>query len=65
MKEELRRKLANLINDDWYYSIHWKDDTWRDQAKEDIKRAMVYANNRVKNLNKANKLLADNSEEVG
>ena len=62
MNETMRRKLANLINDDWLYSMHWKEDTWRYQAKEDIKRAMVYANKRVVELKKADKLLINNGE---
>ncbi len=29
-----KAKIASAIDDSWIYSMHWKDDTWVDQARD-------------------------------
>ena len=53
----LKKELATLINDDWFYSMHWKDGTWRKQAREDIDSATKIAKKRLSDLEKARRLL--------
>ncbi len=31
-----KEKLAQCINDRWIYSMHWKEDTWVEQARKDL-----------------------------
>ena len=55
----LKSKLADLINTDWIYSMHWSKDhnTWVEQAKLDAKAELGYAQARVTELEEALDLL--------
>ncbi len=53
------KKLSQLINSDWNYSWHWKDDNdeWVSQAKRDAEKELVFHKNRVKDLEQAKRIL--------
>ena len=44
-----RNKIAYAINTDWIYSMHWKRDTWVEQAKRDLEKRLM-ANSKDYNL---------------
>ena len=51
----LKSKLADLINSDWIYSMHWSKDhnTWVEQAKRDATAELRHARDRVVELEDA------------
>ena len=55
----LKSRLADLINSDWIYSMHWSKDhnTWVDQAKRDAKSELQNALVRVQDIEEALSLL--------
>ncbi len=67
-----KTKIASLVNDDWIYSMHWpEDETWVNQARKDVDKALISARERVSELEQARGILdciyldADKSEESG
>ena len=52
-----RSYIAASINDFWMYSMHWKDETWVEQAKQDVLVRIEQVTKDLKNLKKAQKLL--------
>ena len=55
----LKSRLADLINNDWMYSMHWSKDhnAWVDQAKRDAKSGLQNAMVRVQEMEEALSLL--------
>lgn len=51
-----RNELAEIINTDWIYSMHWNED-FRSQALRDAKKEMKKAVGRLADLQKAIEIL--------
>lgn len=54
-----KEKIAYAINDDWIYSMHWKDETWINQAKEDLQTRFNANAKEFNQLKQAEELLND------
>lgn len=52
-----RDKIAYAINDQWIYSLHWKKDTWIEQAKRDLKKRTEETKADLNLLKQASELL--------
>lgn len=53
-------KVAQLVNSNWVYSMHWPkeiDREWVNAVNEDINREMEIARNRLSDLELAKKLV--------
>ena len=50
-------KIAFAINSSWIYSMHWKDDTWVEQAKKDMEKRLQLITKELNLLIQANELL--------
>ena len=52
-----KHKIAFAINTSWIYSMHWKDDTWVEQAKKDMEKRLQLITKELNLLIQANELL--------
>ena len=52
-----KRKLSYLIDNEWFYSMHWKDDTWIEQAAKDLERRKTYNRKEADELKSAEFIL--------
>lgn len=52
-KITLKEWIANQVNSSWLYSIHWKDSSWVEQAKEDCLSRIDYVKKDLDSLYKA------------
>jgi len=52
-----KQKIATVINSTWLYSMHWKDDTWIEQAKSDVQKRIIEVTKDLALLNQAELLL--------
>ena len=52
-----KHKIAFAINTSWIYSMHWKDETWIEQAKKDIQDRLQSVAEEHNLLLQANELL--------
>ena len=52
-----KHKIAFAINTSWIYSMHWKDDTWVEQAKKDMEKRLQLIAKELNLLIQANELL--------
>jgi len=57
-----KKKVGLLIDDSWYYSMHWKNDTWVEQAKRDLKKRLK-ENKEEKKLLKVAKYILNEIED--
>ena len=54
------RKIAQLVDGQWYHSLHWPKTIgleWRDEVRKSLDSEMVDALNRVDELRLAQKIL--------
>jgi hypothetical protein len=49
--------IANAIDSPWLYSVHWKNETWVQQAKQDCSNRIRDVTAELNNLKTAFKLL--------
>lgn len=52
-----KHKIASAVNDSWIYSYHWKNDTWLEQAQEDLTQRIANVTTDLNRLNQAQSLL--------
>lgn len=56
--------IANAINSPWLYSVHWKNETWVQQAKQDCSIRIRDVTDELNNLKTAFKLLESIESEI-
>lgn len=54
----IKDEIAMAVNDTWLYSMHWNNDTWLDQAEQDIMSRICEVEEDLTSLNNAFKLLS-------
>ena len=48
-----KSKIAEIVDDSWRYSLHWKEYGWQEQALSDCKERMTAVKKELKDLEKA------------
>ena len=59
-----KQKIAFTLNDTWIYSIHWKNDTWIDQAKVNLQDRLRENAKDLEGLQMAETLLNTIEKEI-
>lgn len=57
-----REKVASIINDSWIYSVYWKNETWVEQAIEDLQKRKIANAKEAELLRTAEYILNDITE---
>ena len=59
-----KEKIAYAINDEWIYSMHWKNDTWITQASRDLQKRISFNVREYNLLKQAEELLNSIGEDM-